>query len=181
MNNNISEALTERIKSPFIASFILSWSAINWKFFALLLLGNTPIINRINEADKILSINSLYIALTIAVIYTFIWPWITHLIITYQAGIKFIRTKELVNEEHEIELQKTKHNLAKIRYEMREQHAIEKLLKTQGQFKTLVSSQREFIKDADALLAEAEERASKIGRFQHMLDMFQENFMRFET
>ena len=119
MNNNFSEAITERIKSPFIASFILSWSAINWKFFTLLLLGNIPIIERINEADKTLSINSLYIALAIAAVYTFIWPWITHLIITYQAGIKFIRTKELVNEEHEIELQKTKQNLAKIRYEIK--------------------------------------------------------------
>jgi len=180
IDKNITEAVTERIKSPFIFSFLLSWSAINWKFFAILFLGNLPVLERISQADKTLNIDSTYASLIIASLYTFVWPWVTHLIISYQSKIKFMRTKQLVKEEHEVELAKTKNNLAKIRYEINEQHAIEKLLKTQANFKKQLKDQQEFIKEADALLAEAEEKSAKVAGFRNMLNFFQRDFERFD-
>ena len=180
INKDLSEAVTERVKSPFIASFILSWAVINWKFFAILLLGNIEISKRISEADATLNISSLYLSLAISTLYTFAWPWVTHLIVTYQAGIKFMRTKESVNEEHQIELQKTKHNLAKIRYETKEQHAIDKLLKARGLLTKSLNNQRELTKDVDELLSVAEDRASKVSHFQSMLSMFQRNYDEFD-
>lgn len=180
INNDVSEAITERIKSPFIISFVISWAVINWKFFTIVFLGNLPVLDRINQADKTLNIDSLYTSLIIASLYTFVWPWVTHLIVAYQSKIKLIHKKQLVKEEHEVELEKAKNNLAKIRFETSEQHAIEKLLKTQGNFKKQLKDQKEFIKEADALLAESEEKSARVANFRNMLSFFQRDHERFE-
>lgn len=178
IKKDISDVVVERVKSPFIASFLISWCAINWKFFALLFLGKIPVVERVNEAEKVLSTSTLYYSLFIAAVYTFIWPWFSHLITSYQAKIKFIRTKQIVDQDHELELKKTGNKLANVRLEINEQNLVEKLIKTQGQFKKTVQDQKAFIKETDALLAQAEEKFGKISELNyHMFSTRQE----FET
>lgn len=179
INQEISKVIGDRVKSPFLASLTIAWAALNWKFFALVLLGDIPIQTRIDLAEKTLNISTLYTALTVAAFYAFAWPWINHLIETYQSSIKLLGKRETANEDHELDLLRSKQDLEKIRYKTREQHAISKLLATQGQFNKLVSQQKDFLERADALLAEAEERANKMQGFRVMLEMFQQDYQRY--
>lgn len=77
---NITETANERLKSPFIASFIFAWLALNWDAIALILAGNGGMEYRINLIkNDYLNWWHFIFALGLALFYTLVFPWLTTL------------------------------------------------------------------------------------------------------
>ncbi|MFD1161829.1 hypothetical protein [Hwangdonia seohaensis] len=71
------ETSRERIKNPLIGTFLISWTAINWKPITVLLFSNQSIENKIDYIESCYSNFSTYflIPFLIALIYVIILPY----------------------------------------------------------------------------------------------------------
>ena len=54
---DVSGALTERIRNPFIWSFLIAWLFINWRPLAYLTFSNLPIEHTVFHIDKKYALN----------------------------------------------------------------------------------------------------------------------------
>ncbi len=81
---SISGNAKTKVNDPFIGAFIGAWIFCNWSQLAILIWGNKAVTERINEfsdylKDKdLFSYNSIvFIPLTVAIIFLFIFPWVS--------------------------------------------------------------------------------------------------------
>lgn len=77
---NISETFSERLRSPFLASFVFSMLSLNWKAIAIILAGNGTMSARIYHVEETYFCWwawSIFIALVFAFLYTAFFPWLT--------------------------------------------------------------------------------------------------------
>lgn len=73
--------LYDRIVSPLSGAFIVSWLVFNWKIIVLLILGETPILDRIKFIeDNYLSEKSLLISPILSTLFLIIvYPWLSNI------------------------------------------------------------------------------------------------------
>ena len=76
--NSLLEASKERIKNPFIGSFVLAWLIFNWKPILYLLFSEDSMVDKINSIEtKYIDLNdNLFIPLGFAVFYIVVLPYI---------------------------------------------------------------------------------------------------------
>ncbi|GEM_PF-6082022 len=97
----ISDSVDERIKSPLLKPFYLSWLVINWKFLITLALSNNPISQRIIAADEYMSIwTGLYLPLISTVAYIIIYPWLTYVVSLIQRIPKELQRLNEIKSEN---------------------------------------------------------------------------------
>jgi hypothetical protein len=75
---SLIETSTERIKNPFVGTFIFSWIAFNWKSIMFLLVSDMKIQDRISyvETNYYSILNFLIFPLLLAFIYIVILPYV---------------------------------------------------------------------------------------------------------
>ena len=93
--NDIKERVKDRISDPFLSTFILSFMAINWKFFFVFIKsGENNIDFSINQATESLTfLNCFLYPFLIASIYVFIYPLFRVFIIYIQILYKNLESK----------------------------------------------------------------------------------------
>lgn len=72
--------LYDRVVSPLSGAFIVSWIIINWKIVAILVLGNTPILDRIDVIEnKYLALENLFVKPLLSTLFLIIiYPWLSN-------------------------------------------------------------------------------------------------------
>lgn len=98
LGDNISDLvkdLKDRVTSPFFSSFLISWLLFNWKVPVALFFynqaelkaeGYTSLITFIQK--NVISPYSFWLPIALALIYCFIFPFFTNIIITARAYFK---------------------------------------------------------------------------------------------
>lgn len=80
---SLKGVLYERISSPLFGSFAIAWGIFNWKFIALLFLGNEKAIDRLNQINEIKHpfdckyIDYFLLPLIISLLYIFVYQFIS--------------------------------------------------------------------------------------------------------
>src|SRR5579864_8807723 len=106
---NISSPLSERAKSPFYGSFIVTWLIWNWRILFVIFFTSKFDLKGMNLSDFILKDylnidDGLWIPLAFTAGYLIILPWIDYLIIWYTEWIKRLKMdrKIAVSKTHSI-------------------------------------------------------------------------------
>lgn len=117
--SNIFQTSNERIKNPFIGSFILSWIFFNWKILLTIMLSDLKIEGRIEYiSSNFTSIsNSLYNPLIFAGFYVLALPYIMWFIDYLILKAKKGRKKNLIEEKISDIIDKQKIAIEESKYE----------------------------------------------------------------
>ncbi|MFD2554760.1 hypothetical protein [Sphingobacterium tabacisoli] len=121
----------ERIANPIIGTFIISWTAFNWKPIAFILFSNKKIEDKIVYIDSNFANigNLLIFPLITVVIYLLIIPYI-NLLFEYllefprvkRNMISISKQKQLINNEKQLAIEEIKLEEAKIEFRERKNH-----------------------------------------------------------
>lgn len=119
--NSIYENFRQRLNSPLIGAFVLSWSIYNWKFVYYLLNAEEPVSDKINNLSITYFESSMGVAeflgvpLILAFVYILGFPWV-NLFIQYMQNKP---NKKRVHEaaEYEIACLKSQKELAMLKAE----------------------------------------------------------------
>jgi len=84
---SFSGSTKAKVSDPFLGAFIGSWIVCNWTQLAILLWGDDKVSSRIFAFDdylrnsELLEFNSiLFVPLFLAVVYVFVYPWVSYLL-----------------------------------------------------------------------------------------------------
>jgi len=111
----IFKTANDRLKSPFLSSFIFSWIAFNWKAIFVAIAGDENVYTRIDciESDYIDCYSAFLYPLLVALFYTLAFPFITVFFqwFTEKARVLSIEAKserELLAAEKEFKIEQAK-------------------------------------------------------------------------
>jgi hypothetical protein len=125
MDNHITSlkgVLYERISSPLIGSFIVSWSIWNWKFYILLFIGDEDALTRIKIIEETLIIpdkyncNLIIIPLLFSLAYIYLYPFISKEV--YRTYKRYIVSLNIIKNEEEKKRLLTEEESNELRLEM---------------------------------------------------------------
>lgn len=111
----IFKTANDRLKSPFLSSFIFSWVAFNWKAIFVVLAGKENVYTRINSIESVYldTYSAFWYPFLVALFYTLVFPFVTVFFqrVTEQARIWSIKAKserELLTARNEFKIEQTK-------------------------------------------------------------------------
>jgi len=116
LGSSFKAILYERIVSPLSGAFIISWLILNWKIVTIVILGNTPILDRIKVIEenylstKYILLNPILSTLFLVIVYPWLsnvayWIWQSALSFKVKTKMKFEASTPL-SLEQSIELRK---------------------------------------------------------------------------
>ncbi|HEX5001000.1 MAG TPA: hypothetical protein VFW78_00755 [Bacteroidia bacterium] len=145
---DIANTIYERLNSPFIGSFMITWSIWHWKIFAFLFYNENglSISERVELIDNYLSNQTLFSMIWLPILTTFLVLILYNVFNAVALGIKLIYTElaspyiqHIVNNKLIVSKErfnKLKSDLAELRDEYDEEK--EKYLKTQNEMTRLI-------------------------------------------
>jgi len=191
----IYEGLKERLKSPFLLSFIVVWSIHNWEFVYALLTFNSDFsyIKRVSYLKAYLIVHDYDVLLWIPLCWTFASIAIYFIASFFSEGIslvysKWVRTwlywaidrNKLKTEDDYNELDERRKNLQELVFDLRrkEEDAALKLKRTEELFNKTIDEER---KELAKYLNQNTEKEKAIFDKNKELEMYKDDNSRFIT
>ena len=115
----LKDVTVERIKSPLISSFCISWMLFNWRIILYIFLGEYDVDELISRIEDYTDCyKSILFPLTSSVFYTVLYPYINYRIFHFLN--QFEKTVEIQRTESSVEVLQKKLIEAKLKSEIKE-------------------------------------------------------------
>lgn len=110
--DNLNKSIQERIRNPFLGSFLISWIIYNWNSLLILLFSNKTIEDKINtiKPKEIFYVSGFWMPILFATIYVLFIPYI-FFIIDYLTKHSYELRKKNVNERRKTALSLSRENI----------------------------------------------------------------------
>ncbi|CAI1230760.1 hypothetical protein [Serratia quinivorans] len=123
--SSLSKHVDTRINSPILGTFSAIFVIMNWDKFVILTLGSGNIESRVNQFKafiETLSTSSLFLAISLTLLYLFILPLVNHLVGVIQGIIENIRYTSNIGQK--VKNEKERGKLINSRYKSEHQNEV---------------------------------------------------------